>query len=519
MKTKVMRGEEALDFVKDGDSIVTSMGGAIGDPHYVVKCLEDRYMERNSPGGLTLYSGCGHASDHRFAHPGFLKRIVGSHPGPCAPIMAMVENNEIEAYGLPQGILQQLYRCSAAKQAGLLSKIGIGTYVDPRMEGGKLNEAAKEDISRLVEMDGEEWIFYKSFPIDIAILRATTADENGNLTIEEEALKVEILETAMAARATGGKVIAQVKRIAANGTLKAKDVVVPGELVDAVVLTEEPETYHKQTGGTYYSPYLSGELRMPAGAVAKPAETLEAVDVVCRRAVYELFPGAVVNVGVGIGAGVSNVAAVEGIVDKITFTIELGSFGGTPATMYNFGSTINATAYISHPSMFDFYHCGGLDLAFLGSAQIDKDGNVNVSKFGEYKSGRAQGGFIDISQSSKKVVFCTYFKAQGLKTEIADGKLHILREGASPKFVDKVEQITFSGAMAVKSGKEVVYVTERGVFQLTPEGVTLTEIAPGVDLQKDILDQMGFQPVVSKDLKVMDERIFVPGRMGCFDED
>jgi propionate CoA-transferase len=310
-----------------------------------------------------------------------------------------------------------------------------------------------------------------------------------------------------------------VKRIAANGTLKAKDVVVPGELVDAVVLTEEPETYHRQTGGTYYSPYLSGELRMPAGAVAKPAETLEAVDIVCRRAVFELFPGAVVNVGVGIGAGVSQVAAVEGIVDKITFTIELGSFGGTPATMYDFGSTVNATAYISHPSMFDFYHCGGLDLAFLGSAQIDKDGNVNVSRFGEYKSGRAQGGFIDISQSSKKVVFCTYFKAQGLKTEIADGKLHILREGASPKFVDKVEQITFSGAMAVRSGQGGRLCDRARGFSAHAGRRDPYGDSAGRGLQKDILDQMGFQPVVSKDLKVMDERIFVPGRMGCFDED
>lgn len=512
-----MKVEEALDLIKDGDGIVTSMAGAVGDPTYVVKCLGDRYKERKSPKGLTLFSGCGHSSDMYFAQPGFLKRFIGSHPSPCPPLMEMFDKNEIEAYGLPQGVLQQLYRCSANKQPGLLTKIGIGTYVDPRMEGGKLNSAAKEDINEIMVIGGEEYIFYKSFPIHVAIIRGTTADENGNLTIEQEALKLEILETAMAAKASGGKVIAQVLRVAANGTLKAKDVAVPGELVDAVVVAEEPELYHKQTRN-FYSPYLSGELRMPPGAAAKPPEKLEAADVICRRAVYELYPGAVVNVGMGIGAGVGSVASVEGMTDKITFTLELGAFGGTPTPISDFGATVNPTAFVSHPSMFDFYHGGGLDITFLGAAEIDGSGNVNVSRFGEFKSGRAQGGFIDISQSARKVVFCTYFKAQGLKTAIAGGKLNILREGGSAKFVDKVDQITFSGDMAVKTDKEVVYVTERAVFRLTKEGVTLTEIAPGVDLQKDILDQMGFKPVVSKDLKTMDPRIFIPGRMGCFDE-
>ena len=516
MKTKVMKIGEALDFIKDGDAIVSAMAGSVGDPSYLHKCLEDRFLERNSPKGLTLYSGCGHSADKRFAHPGFLKKYVGSHPGPQVDLMNLIENNAFEAYGIPQGVLQQLYRCGSAKQPGVMTKIGMGTYVDPRQDGGRLNTAAKDDICRLVQMDGEDWLYYKSFPINIAFIRGTTADEFGNLTIEEEALKLEILEIALAARSTGGKVIAQVKKVARGGTIKAKEVVVPGELIDAVVVCEEPELYHLQTRN-FYSPYLSGELKSPQGALAQPSAVLESTDIVCRRAAYELYPDAILNVGVGIGSGVPTVATIEDMVDKITFTLELGTFGGTPTGKSDFGATSNPTAYVAHPTMFDFYHSGGLDIAFLGAAEVDTAGNVNVSRVGELKSGRAQGGFIDISQSAKKVVFCTQFRAGGLKAAIADGKMEIKQEGRETKFVDKVNQITFNGAMASAAGQEVVYVTERCVFRLTKEGVVLEEIAPGVDLQKDILDKMGFKPIVSDNLKLMDSRIFIPGRMGCFD--
>ena len=520
MASKVMSAREAVSLIRDDDVLAISAAGVIGFPDYVVKALEDRFLETEHPRGLTLFSGCGHGTgghqgDNRFAHKGFLKCAIGSHPEPSDELRVLIEQNELEAYVLPQGILNQLYRCSAAKQPGLLSKIGIGTYIDPRLEGGKINSVTKEEIVSLMELNGEEWLFYKSHPISAGIIRGTSADENGNLTIEHEPLKLEILEIALAVKARGGKVIAQVKQVVTNGTLCSQHVVVPAELIDAVVVTEEPELYHRQSKGIYYSPFISGELRCPPVQAAQSSDVLEAQDVVCRRAVYELYPGAVVNVGVGIGSGVGTVAEIENMVDKVTFTLELGLFGGTPQKRPNFATSVNQNSFVAHPSMFDFYHGGGLDITFLGAAEVDKDGNVNVSRFGGRAAG--QGGFIDISQTSKKVVFCTYFKARGLAVQVADGKVAITEEGKTPKFVENVDQITFNGKLARELGKEVYYVTERAVFKLVKNGVMLVEIAPGIDLEKDIIGQMGFRPLISENLKIMDARIFVPGRMGCFD--
>ena len=515
--SKVMKLEEAVALIKDGDTIVTAMAGGVGKPEYLAKGVEDSFLATGSPKNLTKVSGCGHPSDARFAHPGLIKRFIGSHPGPCPPLLKMIDEGAVEAYGLPQGIIQQLLRCIAAKQPGLLSKVGMGTYIDPRLESGRLNDVSKGSTSEIMQVGGEDWIFYKAFPINIALLRATSSDENGNITIEEEALKLELLEAALAVKANDGKVIVQVRNVVANGSLKAKDVIIPAELVDAVVIVEKPEEFHFQTNMTYYSPFLSGELRAPKGAIEPPPEVLDMAELICRRAAYELFPGAVVNVGLGVGVGVCSVAAVEDMTERVTFTLELGAFGGTPTPRQDFGATKNPTSFIAHPSMFDFYHAGGLDVAFLGSAEVDKEGNVNVSRFGELKAGRAQGGFIDISQSAKKVVFCTFFKGGGLKGAVAGGKVEISQEGKESKFVDKVNQVTFSGPGAVQKGQEIVYVTERAVFKLTKEGVTLTEIAPGLDVEKDIVSQMDFRPAISKDLKVMDPRIYTPGRMGCFD--
>ena len=521
MKSKVMDVSAALDLIKDGDSIAISAAGIVCYPEYVVKCLEDRYLETKHPAGLTYYSGCGHGNPiaggvgDRFGHPGFLKRTVCSHPKPTAVISKLINDNEIEGYCFPQGVLNQLYRCAAAKQPGLLTKIGIGTYIDPRQDGGKLNSKTTEDLIELTTIGGEEYLFFKARPINVTIIRGTTADERGNMTIEEEPLKMEILEIALAAKASNGKVIIQVKNVVAAGTLKAKDIVVPGEVVDAIVICEEPEKYHKQTGATVYSPYFSGELVRPAGAAAKPKEVLQAADIVCRRAAFEIYRGAVLNVGVGIGDGVGAVAEAEGVTGDVTFTIELGTFGGTPQSKDDFGAAVNATSYVAHPSMFDFYHSGGLDITFLGSAQVDGEGNVNVSRFGGKAAG--QGGFIDISQTAKKVVFCTTFTTKGFECSVDDGKLDIKKDGSIPKFVDKVEQITFNGKLSREKGQQVVICTERAVFRLVKDGVMLTEIAPGVDLEKDILGKMGFKPIISDDLKEMDTRVFIPGRMGCFD--
>jgi Acyl CoA:acetate/3-ketoacid CoA transferase len=521
MKNKIMSVEQAAELVKDGDTVAASSAGIIGYPEYLAQALEKRFLETGSPKNLTVIAGCGHSAhdergDSRFGHAGMIKRYIASHPMTTPTLQKMIESDEIEGYSLPQGILNQLYRASAAKQPGLISKIGLGTYIDQRQRGGKLNDITKEDIVELIRLDDEDWLFYKSLPVTVALVRATTADENGNLTIEQEALKLEILETALAAKAQGGVVIAQVKAVAKYGTLNAKDVVVPGELVDAVVIADNPEETHRQTKKTVYSPYLSGELKIPIDHVDYPDGPLSAEDIICRRALFELYPGAVVNVGVGIGAGLGRQADIEGLREKIVFTLELGIFGGTPTPMPDFGAAINAEAYIAHPTMFDFYHGGGLDLAFLGTAQVDKGGNVNVSCIAGHPSG--QGGFIDISQTSKKVVFVTFFKTKKFEAMIENGQLKIIREGDIPKFVDQVDQITFNGSMAMESDQEIVYITERAVFKLTNEGLVLTETAPGVRLQEDIIDQMGFVPIISPSLKTMDERIFMPGRMGVFDK-
>lgn len=521
MKNKIIGAREAVDLIKDESSIAIASAGMVGYPEYLMRELENRYLETSHPNNLMVLAGCGHGSfdergDSRFGHPGMVKRYIGSHPDTVPQLRNLIEANEIEGYVFPQGVHNQLYRVAAAKQPGLLTKIGIGTYIDPRQDGGKLNEAAKaEDLVEVMEVGGEEWLFYKAFHVDVAILRGTTADENGNLSCEHEALKLEILEIALAAKARNGLVIAQVERVCKNGGINARDVVVSGQLIDYVVVVDDVSLNHRQTKGIY-SPYLSGELRRPPVGITPPPAEMDAADIICRRACMELYEDAVVNIGVGIGAGIGAVAAYEGFLPKINFTLELGTFGGEPTPLSDFGASFDAEAYVPQPTMFDFYHGGGLDITFLGSAQIDSKGNVNVSKFGGRAAG--QGGFIDISQTAKKVVFVTYFKAKGLKTVIADGKLNIEQEGAIPKFVQDVEQITFNGELAMQQeGKEVYFVTERAVFKLTQEGVKLIEIAPGIDLEKDILSNMGFKPIVDEDLKTMDTSIFIPGRMGYFD--
>lgn len=520
MSSKVVGLKEAVALIRDGDAVAATSAGLASYPEYLVKGIEDSFLETGSPGNLTVVAGGGHGvhdkrGDSRFGHTGMIKRIIASHPDTIPPVRKMVEANEIEGYVLPQGIVNQLYRAIGGKQPGVLSQIGMGTYIDPRQDGGKLNAACSEDLVELIQIEGSDWLFYKSFPLNVALIRATTADEWGNLTIEREGVKVEILEVALAARACGGKVIAQVERVAAGGSLPAKNVVVPGGLVDAVVVAEEPEKYHVQTLGQMNNPYMSGELKRPRGAVSKPGETLTPEDVIARRAAFELFPGAVVNVGIGIGAGVGPVADMEGMSGRMTFVLETSPFGGTPTPLPDFGAANNPEAFLPPASMFDFFHGGGLDMTFLGAAQVDCAGNVNVSRFGNRAAG--QGGFIDISQTAKKVVFCTFFGAKGFEAKVSGGKLRIKNEGVITKFVDKVDQITFSGELAASNGKEILYVTERAVFKLAKEGLTLTEIAPGVDLQRDILSHMGCKPIVAADLKEMDPRIFTPGRMGCFD--
>lgn len=504
---------DAVKLIKNGSTV--GMTGFVGNghPETLTKCIEEHYRSTSSPRDLTILFSAGigdgkNRGTNHFGFEGLVKRAVGGHYGLAPMLGKLVNDNKIEAYNLPQGVLALLFRETAGRKAGLLTKVGLGTYVDPRLQGGRLNERTKDDIVRVVEIDGEEWLFYKSIPIDVALIRGTTADLKGNLSMEQEAVYTEAISIAQAARANGGIVIAEVGRIAAKGSLDPKLVKVPGVLVDYLVVGD-PETF-QQTYSETYNPAYTGELTLPLDAL--PPIGMDERKIIARRAAMELTPDSRVNLGIGVPEGVSAVAAEENFNGSMTLTVEGGAYGGVPAGGLSFGASINPEAMVDHTYQFDFYDGGNLDLTCLGMAQVDPEGNVNVSMFGPRVIGC--GGFINISQSAKKVVFCGTLTAGGLKVAVEDGKLSIVSEGKSKKFVRNVEQITFSGRYARSVDQPVLYVTERAVFRLTADGVVLEEIAPGIDLKTQVLDQMDCEIVVSPNLKEMDSRIFLDGPMG-----
>lgn len=514
--SKLVSAPDAVSVIQSGDNVASSGWGGHGVAESILRAIEERFLADGEPSGLTLIwaGGQGDAAKrglNHLGHRGLLKRTIGGHYGLVPQIVDLAVNEEIEAYNLPEGVIINLYRNTAAGAPGVISSIGVGTFVDPRLEGGKVNRSALEDLVELQMRPEGELLFYKGFQIDVAIIRGTTADPQGNVTIEHEATRLEILELAMAAHASGGYVICQVDRVAEPGSLDSRDVRVPGILVDAVVVACGDDL--NQSWDLPYDPAASGEIRVPLQSL-EPLP-LDARKVIARRAATELEADSVVNVGLGLPELVGQVAGEEDIQDLITFTIDTGVIGGVPLSGFGFGAAVNREALISHTSSFDFIDGGGLDTVFLGVAECDQHGNVNVSRFGDRIAGC--GGAINLTQRTDHVVFLTTFTSGGLEVKVDEGRLAIRREGRFGKFVEDVGQVTFSAEVARRRGQRVTYITERCVFELGEEGLRLIEIADGVDMAENVLDLLPFQVQVDRPARMATE-FFRLGRMGLRDE-
>ncbi len=530
-RTKLISPDNAAGLVRDGDTLAVGGFVGLGVPEQLLVALEQRFLATDGPRDLTLIFAAGQGDGglrglNHLARGSLVRRAIGAHWGFVPALGTLALEERIEAYCLPQGVISHLYRETAGGRPGLITRVGLGTFVDPRLDGGRMNRVSGAEVVRLLELDGEEYLFYPSRPIDVAFLRGTTADEDGNVTMEREAATLDSLSIAQATKNSGGVVIVQVERVTGRHVLPPRDVRIPGICVDGVVIAQD-SALHMQTLAEAFNPsYVgdgnvgddlggrnTGDGKLAAMTSATPA-ALDERNVIARRAAMLLAADSVVNLGVGIPEGVAAVASEEGILDLITLTVEAGAIGGLPAGGLSFGAAAGAQAIIDQPYQFDFYQGAGLDQAFLGMAQVDRHGNVNVSCFGHRLAGA--GGFIDISQTARSVFFLGTFTA-GADIDVGGGRLRVRREGPVQKFVEQVSHVTFSGDQARRTGQAVHYVTERCVLRLGDRGLELTEIAPGLELERDVLARMAFRPVISPDLREMDAAIFTASPLGLRD--
>ncbi|MDR1396969.1 MAG: hypothetical protein LBJ14_04495 [Desulfarculales bacterium] len=512
MPPKIITPQQAALLVQDEDTLAVSGFMANLVPFSFIHALADRYRDSGRPHDLTYIFSSGQTTRaaqnplgfDKLAQEGLLKRTVGSHYAVNPAIGRMAIDEKIEAFNLPMGIMAHLYRDMAGGKPGTISHVGLKTYIDPRLEGGKLNQKARDsgyDAVELITINGQEQLFYKAIPINICVIRGSYADEKGNISFAKEGTFLEATAMAQATRRFGGKVAVQVECILQNGSLHPKDVKIPHIYVDYIIPVG-PENMPEYD--SYLSPAIAGDTRVPGKAI--PAIPLNERKIIARRAAMELSPDSVVNLGVGIPEAVAMVANEEGIAGYITLTVEAGPVGGISSGGSLFGTAVNPDAILTQGQQFDFYDGAGLDLAYLGSGEVDEEGNVNVSDLGTFLTGC--GGFINISQNAKKLFFCGSFTAKGLQIQTGQGKLSIIKEGAQKKFIKKVRQITFSGEYARNIGQPILFITERAVFKLQKDGLHLIEIAPGVDIKNDVLAHMDFMPKIPAPPQLMDSRIF-----------
>lgn len=512
---KRMSIQDTLDLIPDGAGVAVSGFMLMATPRELYLEIAKRYQETGHPCNLTIMHAAGNGNNkdqgiYDMTYEGLITRYITGHFANNSRMMDLTNENKVAAYNFPQGVIAHMFRAAAAGKPGEITRIGLNTFCDPRLQGGRLNDAASENLVELVDILGEEFLLYKVPKLDIGLIRGTTADEHGNITMEEEGAPVDALDVAMAVKAMGGKVIVQVKNYVSGASIDRSSVVIPGNLVDAVVVSENPLENHRQTPGSYYNPVLSGHYKLDGVNFA--SIPFDERKVIARRAAMELLPNSVVNLGIGIPEGVAAVATEEGVGDQLTLTIESGLVGGVPTGGQDFGCAVNAWAALPMTSQFDYYNGGNLELTCLGFAEVDGAGNVNVSRFGKKIAGC--GGLVDISQSTQTVLFCGTMTAGGLKETIEDGKLVILQEGKKVKFKKSVEQITFSAEFSRKHQQKVLFITDRCVFRVTDQGMELAEVAPGISIEKDILPYMEFEPVIPAEVPLMDARLFSETLMG-----